>query len=94
MYIVGKSGYKAYTGEVMELLGVKKLPPEGMNLILIQGIWIFVEPAPEPRYVGGFSAWAGKKIKSSKHRIKAICGTCDKTLSAGRLHQHKCKGAK
>jgi len=91
MYIIGKSGYKAYTQEVMEMLGVKKLPAEGIPMTLIQGIWVYVTPTPEPKYYGDHSAYRGRKIKSSKHRIMAICGTCDQTLSVGRLHQHKCK---
>lgn len=89
MYIVGKSGYKANTNEVMEMLGLKgsKLPKEGIPMTLIQGIVIFVDPAPEPRY---YESYRGRKIlKSSKHRIKAICH-CGRQLSAGRLHQHLC----
>lgn len=33
----------------------------------------------------------GRLIKSSKHRVFALCPDCEKMVPAGRTHQHKCK---
>jgi len=90
--IIGKSGYKARTEEVMEMLGVKQLPPEGMECQNVQGLMVWVKPAPEPRYYPESSAFIGRRkiIKTSKHRIMVICPGCHKNVSAGRTHQHRC----
>jgi hypothetical protein len=70
--------YNAQSHDIHALLGVKKLPDEGMPERLIQGVRVYVKPIVR---VPG--------VKSSKHRVMAIC-RCNQHLSVGRLHQHKC----
>jgi hypothetical protein len=70
--------YTAHSDEIHRLLGVKRLPDEGMPERLIQGIRVYVKPIERV-----------KGRKSSKHRVMAIC-RCNQHLSVGRLHQHKC----
>lgn len=82
-YIKGRYGYASNT-DMKALLGLRpgqKLPAEGMPERLIQGVRVYVTPKG-----------AGRKriLKSSKHRIMAICGQCYAHVSVGRLHQHKC----
>ena len=70
--------WTAHSDEIHRLLGVKRLPDEGMSERLIQGIRVYVKPIVRV-----------KGQKSSKHRVMAIC-KCNQHLSVGRLHQHKC----
>lgn len=70
------------SGEMMETLGLRSgghLPPEGLPIRVIDGIEVFVKPA-KPKEPG--------QRKSSKHRVMAICPTCKRVISVGRLHQH------
>jgi hypothetical protein len=55
------------------------------------------QTAMPPRYVtiGGFSylVHVTEAVKGSRrHRVMVTCTTCQKVLSAGRLHQHKLNG--
>ena len=70
--------YAASSDDMHAMLGVKRLPDEGMPERLIQGIRVYVKPIVRV-----------KGSKSSKHRVMAIC-KCNQHLSVGRLHQHKC----
>jgi hypothetical protein len=69
--------------EMLRTLGIYdgKLPKTGREPILIQGILVWVNPQ-RPHSNGR---------KTSEHRIMCKCPNCHKTLSVGRLHQHKCK---
>lgn len=83
----------AHTDDVKAMLGLpKKLPKEGVPPQIIQGIKVWVEPAAAPVLV---SKWGGKlrPVKRSTHRVMAECPLCGAHLSAGRLHQHKCKSS-
>jgi hypothetical protein len=74
--------YNAQSAQVREMLGLPpkaKLPREGMDPRLVQGILVWVEPI-RPQCYGG------RKV----HRVLARCPECGKVLSAGRLHQHVC----
>jgi hypothetical protein len=79
--IRGSRGYNAHSHELLAMLGVKKLPPEGMEMRTIQGIRVYVEPLVKRA--------DGKK--TSVHRVIAQCPQCFKVMSAGRMHQHVCK---
>ena len=88
-----KAGYtrNMWSPEMMETLGLKPgghLPKEGMPEREIQGIRVYVKPANEP-IIGKYYTH-----RNTKHRVIAICPGCNRHLSAGRLHQHVCKGAK
>jgi hypothetical protein len=69
--------------EMLEVLGVVggKLPVHGLPERQIQGIAVWVEPHT-PHANGR---------KSSKHRVMCRCPHCSQVMSAGRIHQHKCK---
>lgn len=80
----------AHSPQVRAMLGLDskaKLPVEGMPARVVQGIKVWVEPlvgaAPKNS--------AGRTAKRSTHRVLAECPHCQQVLSAGRLHQHKCK---
>ena len=63
-----------------------KLPKEGMDPQVIQGITVWVNPAAPKKTV---DRWGKEHIvKSSKHRVMARCPVCGEEMSAGRLHQH------
>lgn len=83
---------RAFAADVLKMLGIngKKLPPEAREPVIIQGVKVWVTPYVERI---GVDRWSGKakRIKSSAHRVMAECPNCGKHLSAGRLHQHKCK---
>lgn len=77
--IVGKYRDNVQSREMHELLGVKRLPDEGMSVREIQGVQVYVLPrAPK------------NGRKSSRHRVMAICN-CGRIVPVGRLHQHKCE---
>lgn len=71
--------WHANSWEMHKLLGVKRLPDEGMSERLIQSVRVYVKPIV--RVPGR---------KSSKHRVIAICN-CGQHVPVGRLHQHKCE---
>lgn len=76
--------WNAHSRHVTAMLGLKpgeKLPAEGMEARLIQGIKVWVEPI-------GPALARGRRMT---HRVKAECPDCHKVMSAGRLHQHVCK---
>lgn len=81
--------WNAHSKTVRELLGLKrtaKLPAEGMPEQQVQGIVVWVNPAPAPVYV---QRW-GKTVllHRATHRVMARCPICGEEMSAGRLHQH------
>lgn len=83
----------ARADEVMELLGLgpkAKLPPEGMEERLIQGIPVWVNPLPEPK---GPNPWSvsGRAHRRFALRVRARCPQCAKETAASRLAQHTCK---
>lgn len=81
--IAGRFGYAANAGDMYRLLGVSKLPAEGMSIREIQGVQVYVKPlADGPRLP--------RHGKRSSHRVIAICN-CGQHVPVGRLHQHKCK---
>jgi hypothetical protein len=72
--------WPAHSGTVKEFLGLDrkaKLPAEGMPPREIQGFQVYVLSLTEAR------------AKKQFHRVMAICPTCGKHLSAGRLQQHQ-----
>lgn len=79
--ILGKYG-RAHAADMLRLLGVKKLPKEGMEEREIQGVRVYVKP----------SLSGGTRLtRRCNHRVFAIC-ECGRHVPAGRLHQHICKG--
>ena len=67
--------------EVREALGLGpkgKLPPEGVIRHVIDGVTYYVEPQQEKLPGEG---------RRMHHRTRAICPTCGKNVSAGRLRQ-------
>ncbi len=85
--------WPAHTNELRKLLGLAdkaKLPAAGLAPVVVQGIKVWIEPAPAP--VMRTIQWSGKQVvaKSSTHRVMAECPHCGKHMSAGRLQQHKC----
>jgi hypothetical protein len=88
-------GRNMWSGEMMKTLGLKAgghLPKEGMPERVIQGIRVYVKPAPESVVVVKHFGKRVGILKRSNHRVMAICPGCKRHLSAGRLHQHVCKG--
>lgn len=75
-------GWPAGEDVIKKMLGLKiaRLPDEGMEAQILQGVPVWVEP---------IKRLEGKK--SSKHRVKCRCPGCQKVMSVGRLHQHVCK---
>lgn len=65
------------------LTGKSKLPVEGAAPRIVQGFKMWINPLVMPNP----TRW-----KRSTHRLMAECPNCHRTLSAGRLHQHVCKG--
>jgi hypothetical protein len=83
--IIGKFGHNAHSDEIREMLGLghkAKLPVEGLHGQTIQGVRVWITALPD-RPKGGH--------KRSTHRVLAMCPSCLRVVSAGRLHQHKCK---
>ena len=75
--------YAASSHDILAMLGVKKLPPEGMPERLIEGIRVYVRPLiPRP----------GVRRNFQGLRVRAIC-QCGRDVAVGRLHQHRCKPA-
>ena len=82
--------WAANSNEVLPLLGLKAgghLPVEGMPPRKIQGITVWVEPAPTPDLTMARD-YTLRRVKSSKHRVMAECPVCRKHMSLGRLQQH------
>lgn len=84
------SRYQASSSEMFALFGLpgqSKWPAQGMPMREIQGIQVWVNPAPVKEvWVNGVS----RRVKSSTHRVMAACPDCGRVMSAGRMHQHKC----
>ena len=89
LFLKGPYGRNAFDWEVKALFGLPpkaKWPAEGMPMRVIQGITVWVEPAP-PRTTT--MRWGREvTVKSSKHRTFGVCQACQKTIPLGRMHQH------
>ena len=90
----GRPGRNAHNSTMKRLLGLdpnKHLPAAGLPPQTIQGIRVWVMPAGAPKM--RTNRWTGAQcvVKSSTHRIMGECPHCSAVMSAGRLHQHKCK---
>ena len=81
--------WNAHSKDVREMLGLKrtdKLPAAGMDPQVIQGVTVWVNPAPAPVMV---NKWGKQRpLKRSTHRVMARCPICGEEMSVGRLHQH------
>lgn len=92
-------GYNMHHAELRRALGLnpKKLPnPEVTTYVgEVQGIKFFLHPAAPPVMKMRYSWRTGKMeprpVKRSTHRLYGRCPGCDKSVPAGRFHQHKCK---
>lgn len=71
--------WPAHADEVLAMLGVERLPDEGMPEREIQGVRVYVAPKP-PR--------DGRHMQ--RLRVMAICA-CGRHVAVGRLHQHICR---
>jgi hypothetical protein len=85
--------WPAHASEMRELLGLRygqKLPQHGLPKRAIQGITVWVEPAPPLTY--RLNRYGEEyRVHFCNHRVKAQCPHCGWIGSAGRLHQHVCK---
>ena len=87
----------AHHDEIRAMLGLgmvpmPKLPTEGVEPHIIQGIKVWVTPLMGPRVPRCTSRYQRPlEGKSSTHRVLAECPDCGRVLSVGRLHQHVCK---
>lgn len=79
--ILDKWGYQANAHEMRRLLGVQRLPIEGMPERTINGVRVYVKPQA-PTIPPG-------QRKRHSHRIIIIC-TCGQHVPSGRIHQHSC----
>jgi len=81
-YITNSAGWNISSPRMNELLGLnpgEKLPREGMEPRMIQGICVYVLSTDE----------AHQLSKARKpHRVMAICPICETHVSRGRLQQH------
>lgn len=82
--IRNRYGRHATAWDLLDMLGVKRLPAEGMPERLIQGVRVYVKPLP-PGPAKGRSRFS--------LRVTAICDDCGRHMAVGRMHQHVCKGA-
>ena len=74
--------YPAHSSTMLELLGLPpkaKLPKDGMNAVMIQGVEVWITPLDIAR------------AKKQFHRVRCECPICGEEMSAGRLNQHICK---
>lgn len=69
--------------EILGLGAMGKLPVEGMDARIVQGVKVWVTPL-----VGV------ARRKRSTHRVLCECPECGMHLSVGRLHQHRCPTVK
>ena len=79
----------AQSNELCQMLGLapkQKLPVEGMEPRLIQGILVWVNPLPEVKL-----DWRGRPQRRFTLRVRARCPQCEKEFAASRLIQHTCK---
>lgn len=87
-----KSRYGTGERNVKVLLGVdpdKKWPVEGIGMRVVNGWKVWVDPL-----VGEVKRNGWRSFRRGTHRAKAECPTCGQQMSAGRVHQHVCKGVK
>jgi hypothetical protein len=75
--------WHAHSSHVKTMLGLNpraKLPDAGLPAQRVQNFDVWVEPLGS-KYVAG---------RRMTHRVLARCLCCNKTMSAGRTHQHTC----
>ncbi|HEY7416893.1 MAG TPA: hypothetical protein VH593_17030 [Ktedonobacteraceae bacterium] len=75
-----------HSHELMPLLGFKPgahLPVEGFAPVVVQDVMFMCEPAN-----GLMDASTGRKVKSSRHRIRYLCKECGAWIPFGRAGQH------
>ena len=71
------------------LLPSEKWPRCGMTPIIVQGIVLYVKPLKPKVMVATRYGTRLRRAEGVAHsRLMAVCPTCDKRLSYGRLHQH------
>ena len=72
--------------ELKALLGLpKRLGKTVLEKTEVQGVTVWVIPPPEPILRAD-----GRRVKVSTHRMLCECPRCMRTLSVGRLAQHRC----
>lgn len=76
--------------QVYQALGLdpkKHLPEEGLPPQVINGVTVWVEPKKPTIY----REYLGRQIatRNQPHRVKALCPTCGKTFTAGKLFMHQ-----
>ena len=72
--------------ELLPKLGFKPgghLPVEGFGPVCVDDVLFYCEPA-----AGHFDVMTGKKVKSSRHRIRYLCKACRAWIPFGRASQH------
>ena len=75
----------ASAGEIVQRLGVKTLPAEGMTEQEIDGVRVYVKPLPPLESIAGT-----RRRRRFALRVTAIC-ECGQHVAVGRIHQHKCQ---
>ena len=78
--ITGYTNQRASSDDMLALLGLdpdKHIPAAGLPPRDIQGITVYVRPLDPNR-----------NRRRKLHRVRALCPTCGKDVSAGRLFQH------
>ena len=75
--ILNKYGRYADAHDMYALLGVTRLPDDGMPERVSQGVRVYVKPLPP-----------GPPRQRQSLRVTAICPTCERHLAVGRMHQH------
>jgi hypothetical protein len=89
--VPSRPDWHAHHSDVREMLGLSpkaKLPKNGLPAREVQGITVWVEPAAPAVYAYKPGFYVPRKVKSSTHRVRALCPQCGQEVSAGRLHQH------
>jgi hypothetical protein len=79
LYLQNERGWPMHSHHVRRLLGVDRLPENGMLRRELQGIIVWVEPLRGERPASG---------KRHTHRVLAECPVCSMVMSVGRLPQH------
>lgn len=86
-----------HSHHMLRLLGVRKLPRDGMPVSMLPGADSNDAPVSIKTWVvplvgeAPFNASGRYRMKRSAHRVRCECPGCGAELSAGRLFQHICK---
>lgn len=75
----GQANWGMQNGELLRLMGIKRIPEGGLIARQIQGIWVWAVPL-EPKSLG--------QRKRNGHRLMGRCPVCAKVMSVGRMQQH------